>query len=233
MENTLKKIAVVVDSSADITSQQAHDNGLFVIRMPLTINEKQYIEFDEISDEEIIDFMKQGVALVPRMRKERGIFNDLSIIDNCSMAFINTKFRKLLINDGEENKRFERQKAAMKIKVGNPSNPITSLSGGNQQKVILGRWLEADARIMLFDNPTQGIDVGAKFEIYHLILELAKQGKSIIVFSAEFPEIYKVADRCMVLYKGKVMAEIDRKDLNEKDVMLYSTGASKGVSANV
>lgn len=181
----------------------------------------------------VIEFMKLGVALVPRMRKERGIFNDLSIYDNMSMAYINTKLRKLLINNKDEFARYDRQKAAMKIKAGNPNNPITSLSGGNQQKVILGRWLEADARIMLFDNPTQGIDVGAKFEIYHLILELAKQGKSIIVFSAEFPEIYKVADRCMVLYKGKVTAELDRKDLNEKDVMLYSTGASEGVSANV
>lgn len=181
----------------------------------------------------IIDFMKNGVALVPRMRKERGIFNDLSIYDNMSMAYFNTKLKKLLISNKEEDARFIREKEAMKIKVGNPNNPITSLSGGNQQKVILGRWLEADAGIMLFDNPTQGIDVGAKFEIYHLILELARQGKSVIVFSAEFPEIYKVADRCFVLYKGEIQAELKRSELNEKDVMLYSTGAKKGVNANV
>ncbi len=179
----------------------------------------------------IIHFMKQGVALVPRMRKERGIFNDLSIYDNLSMAHINTKHKKLLISHKTEAERFNKQQAAMKIKVGNPHNPITSLSGGNQQKVILGRWLEADANVMLFDNPTQGIDVGAKFEIYHLILKLAKQGKSIIVFSAEFPEIYKVADRCLVLYKGKISAELNRSELNEKDIMLYSTG-SKGVSVD-
>jgi ABC-type sugar transport system ATPase subunit len=181
----------------------------------------------------IINFMKRGVALVPRMRKERGIFNDLSIYDNMSMAFINTKLKKLLISDKDESERFIRQQSAMKIKVGNPNNPITSLSGGNQQKVILGRWLEADAGIMLFDNPTQGIDVGAKFEIYHLILELARQGKGIIVFSAEFPEIYKVADRCLVLYKGEVMKEMNREELNEKDVMMYSTGVNKEVRADV
>ncbi|MEG2836181.1 ATP-binding cassette domain-containing protein, partial [Anaerorhabdus sp.] len=184
-------------------------------------------------DSKIINFMKRGVALVPRMRKERGIFNDLSIYDNMSMAFINTKLKKLLISDKDESERFVRQQAAMKIKVGNPNNPITSLSGGNQQKVILGRWLEADAGIMLFDNPTQGIDVGAKFEIYHLILELAKQGKGIIVFSAEFPEIYKVADRCLVLYKGEVMKEMNRDELNEKDVMMYSTGINTEVRADV
>ncbi len=176
------------------------------------------------SNSKIIKYMKKGIALVPRMRKERGILNDLSIYDNLSIGFINTKFKKLLISSKEENARFDRQKKAMRIKVGNPNNPITSLSGGNQQKVILGRWLETDAKVMLFDNPTQGIDVGAKFEIYHLILELAKRGKSIIVFSAEYPEISKVCDNCIVLYKGEIAANIKRDKLNEVDVMKYSTG---------
>ncbi|MFV0254704.1 MAG: sugar ABC transporter ATP-binding protein [Erysipelotrichaceae bacterium] len=181
----------------------------------------------------IINFMKKGVALVPRMRKERGIFNDLSIYDNMSMAYFNTKLKKLLISNKEEDQRFERQKKAMRIKVSNTNNVITSLSGGNQQIVILGRWLEADADIMLFDNPTQGIDVGAKFEIYHLILKLAELGKSIIVFSAEFPEIYKVADRCLVLYKGRIQADLARADFSEKDIMLYSTGSLEKEIANV
>ena len=170
--------------------------------------------------------MKHGVALVPRMRKERGIHDDLSIIDNMSMAFLNTKWKKLLISGRAERERFERQQKALQIKAGSPANPITSLSGGNQQKVILGKWLETDAEVLLFDNPTQGIDVGTKFEIYHLILELAKQGKAIIVFSSEFPEIYKVADSCMVLYKGRVNAVMSREEMTEKNVMYYSTGAN-------
>ena len=170
--------------------------------------------------------MKHGVALVPRMRKERGIHDDLSIIDNMSMAFLNTKWKKLLISGRAERERFARQQKALQIKAGSPANPITSLSGGNQQKVILGKWLETDAEVLLFDNPTQGIDVGTKFEIYHLILELAKQGKAIIVFSSEFPEIYKVADSCMVLYKGRVNAVMSREEMTEKNVMYYSTGAN-------
>ena len=117
-------------------------------------------------------------------------------------------------------------KTGLNIKVDNPNNAITSLSGGNQQKVILGRWLEADADVLLFDNPTQGIDVGTKFEIYHLILNLAKEGKAIIVFSQEFPEIYKVADSCLVLYKGEINASLDRDNLTEMNVMYYSTGAN-------
>ena len=147
--------------------------------------------------------MGHGMALVPRMRKERGIHDDLSILDNMSMAFLNTKWKKLLISGKAERERFARQ-----------------------QKVILGKWLETDAEVLLFDNPTQGIDVGTKFEIYHLILELAKQGKAIVVFSSEFPEIYKVADSCMVLYKGRVNAVMRREEMTEKNVMYYSTGAN-------
>lgn len=171
-------------------------------------------------------FMKKGVAMVPRMRKERGIHNDLSIYDNLSMAFLNTKFKGGLISGREERARYVRQQKAMSIKAGDPRNPITSLSGGNQQKVILGKWLETDADVLLFDNPTQGIDVGTKFEIYRLILELAKSGKAIIVFSSEFPEIYKVADSCVVLHKGRANAVMGRDEMTEKGVMYYSTGAN-------
>lgn len=171
-------------------------------------------------------YLKTGTSMVPRMRKERGIHNDLSVQDNLSMGYINTRLNKLFINDKEELERFKRQQQAMSIKVGDRRNPITSLSGGNQQKVILGKWLESDAHILIFDNPTQGIDVGTKFEIYHLILNLAKQGKSIIVFSSEFPEIYKVADSCIVLYHGRENIRLDRKNLTEKNVMYYSTGSN-------
>lgn len=171
-------------------------------------------------------YMKHGVAMVPRMRKDRGIHNDLSIYDNLSMAYLNTKHNRLLISDKAEHERYDRQKKALSIKADNPKNPITSLSGGNQQKVILGKWLETNADVLLFDNPTQGIDVGTKFEIYHLILELAKNGKAIIVFSSEFPEIYKVADSCMVLYKGELNAILSREEMTEKNMMYYSTGAN-------
>lgn len=90
----------------------------------------------------------------------------------------------------------------------------------------MGKWLETDADVLLLDNPTQGIDVGTKFEIYHLILRLAEAGKTIIMFSAEFPEIRKVADSCIVLYKGSCNAWLNRDELTEKNVMYYSTGAN-------
>jgi len=171
-------------------------------------------------------FMHRGVAMVPRSRKERGILNDLSITDNNSMAFYNTHLKTLLISPKAEKARFQRVKEELSIKADNPKNPITSLSGGNQQKVILGRWLETDADVLIFDNPTQGIDVGTKFEIYHLILALARKGKAILVFSAEYPEIFKVADSCVVMYKGRVNAVLTRDQLTEKNMMYYSTGSN-------
>ena len=170
--------------------------------------------------------MKTGLAMVPRNRKERGIHNDLSIQDNTSMGYYNTRMKNLLIRPAEEKKRFLRQKEALQIKTDNPRNPITSLSGGNQQKVILGRWLETGSDVLMFDNPTQGIDVGTKFEIYHLLINLAKSGKAVLIFSSEFPEIMKVADRCIIMYKGRINRVMERSEMNEEDMMYYSTGAN-------
>lgn len=180
----------------------------------------------------IARFLRQRVAMVPRNRKERGILNDLNIYDNLSMGYFNTRMREKLIRTKQEKSRYLRQKQALDIRADNPRNLISSLSGGNQQKVILGRWLEADADVLIFDNPTQGIDVGTKFEIYHLMLRLAAEGKAILVFSSEFPEILKVADRCLVMYKGSVNAELNRSEMDEDRMMYYSTGANLEAGSN-
>ena len=181
---------------------------------------------NKAGDRSVRRFMRHKVGMVPRMRPERGIHNDLSVQDNLSMGYLNARAKTPFISARAEAERFARQQKAMAIKVGSPRNPITSLSGGNQQKVILGKWLETDADILLLDNPTQGIDVGTKFEIYRLILRLAEAGKAVIVFSAEFPEIRNVADSCIVLYKGMCNARLSREDLTEKNIMYYSTGAN-------
>ena len=178
-------------------------------------------------------FMKHGVAMVPRNRKERGILNDLNILDNMSMGYFNTQMKKPLINVKRERARYDRQKEALSIRADNPRNVISSLSGGNQQKVILGRWLEADAQVLLFDNPTQGIDVGSKFEIYHLLLRLAAEGRAILCFSAEFPEIMKVADRCLVMYKGRMNGLLPREEMSEEKLMYYSTGSNMEEATHV
>ena len=104
-----------------------------------------------------------------------------------------------------------------------------NLSGGNQQKVVFAKWIYTEPRILILDEPTRGIDVGAKYAIYKLILELAAQGRGVLVFSTEFPEIYQIADRCIVMYKGKINGSLEREELNEAGVMALSTGTKTEV----
>jgi ribose transport system ATP-binding protein len=181
----------------------------------------------ELIGSSILKTIKSGISMVPRNRKERSILKDLNIKDNLSMSYFTSKQKKWYISDKNETKRFDENSRITNIKTENPENLITSLSGGNQQKVIFSRWFGLDSEVYILDNPTQGIDVGAKFEIYQLITALAEQGKSVIVFSSEFPEIYKIADRCLVMYKGEINKEFKRSELNEVDVMYYATGSNR------
>lgn len=185
---------------------------------------------EPLSLHSISSVMKAGVGMVPRSRKERSILPDLSILNNASIAYYVKSHKRLLIRKKEDLSRFQKMVNITAIKYGAPDHYITSLSGGNQQKVILARWLETEAEVFILDNPTQGVDVGAKFEVYKLIDDLVRDGKSVILFSSEFPEIYRVSDRCLVMYKGRINAELDRKDLNEVNVMYFSTGANTEVA---
>jgi ribose transport system ATP-binding protein len=169
--------------------------------------------------------MKNGIAMIPRNRKERGIVPALSIRQNNSLAYYTVKHKKLFISQKQEHERFMTNRKKLEIKVSSDSDPITSLSGGNQQKVILSKWLEIDADVYIMDNPTQGIDVGSKFSIYKLVNNMAKEGKAVLLFSTEFPEIQQVADRCIVMYRGKINTILARKDISEVKIMAHSTGA--------
>ena len=108
---------------------------------------------------------------------------------------------------------------AMRIKTPSQDTKIRSLSGGNQQKVILGRWLLTDPEVLLLDEPTRGIDVGAKYEIYQLIINLAKQGKSVIMVSSEMPELLGVCDRILVMSGGRLAGEVDAKSTTQEEIM--------------
>ena len=121
--------------------------------------------------------------------------------------------------------KYEALKAQLNIKAVSHEDFITSLSGGNQQKVFLARWLNTNAQILLFDNPTQGIDVGAKAEIYRLILQLAEGGKTILINTLEIPELKRVADRCAVFFDGTIVKVLSHDEIDEQTVMLYSTNA--------
>ena len=154
--------------------------------------------------------MKAGIAMLASNRKENSVIPDMSLLENMYLAEQTLSVRKFHIRKKEEEEKFQQYKKTLSIKAQDSSDSILSLSGGNQQKIFLARWLNTDADILLLDNPTQGIDVGAKAEIYRLILQLAESGKTILINTLEIPEIQKVADYCATLRK--------LGDLQEKSV---------------
>lgn len=176
-----------------------------------------------------INALKAGIGFLPKNRKENAIIKDLNILQNMSLSALKEYQKYGFIDRRREIKRFIEYRDKLNIKASDPTLPIESLSGGNQQKVVLAKWLDTDSKILIMDHPTQGIDVGAKSEIYHLIMELAKMGKSIIILSSEIPEILKLCDRVLVMYQGEITAELHRSEADEETIMLYATGAKREV----
>lgn len=174
----------------------------------------------------IHEAMGAGIAMLPADRKENSVIPDMSLLENMYLSEHVLSARSFAINTKHENERFEKYGKLLNIKANSSADNINSLSGGNQQKVFLARWLNTDAQVLLLDNPTQGIDVGAKSEIYHLILDLARKGKTVIINTLEIPELREVADVCYVLYEGRVVKELAHDEINEQTVMLYSTNSA-------
>lgn len=168
--------------------------------------------------------MKAGIAMLPNNRKENSVIPDMSLIENMAISEQTLSAWKLNVDKGRNKRRYDEYKELLNIKAQSSDDPIISLSGGNQQKIFLARWLNTDAEILLLDNPTQGIDVGAKAEIYRLILKLAESGKTILINTLEIPEIMKVADRCIVFYDGEIIKELKHDEISEQVVMKYSVG---------
>ena len=179
----------------------------------------------DVTNSGIHGTMKDRVAMLAANRKENSVISDMTILENTYIAEHTLSAKQFRINNKKELAKYSDFKKMLSIKAGSPADPLLSLSGGNQQKVILARWLNTQADLLLLDNPTQGIDVGSKAEIYRLILELAGAGKTIIVNTLEIPEIQKVADRCVVFYHGSVHAILKREEITEEKVMLYATNA--------
>lgn len=163
--------------------------------------------------------------MLPSNRKENSVIPDMTILENMYVAEHSLSRKKPIISKEEELGRYRKYEEMLRIKAGSPDDPINSLSGGNQQKIFLARWLNTGADILLFDNPTQGVDVGAKEEIYQLILQFAEAGKTILINTLEIPEIKKVSDRCVVFYSGEIAKIFSHEEIDEKQVMLYSTNA--------
>lgn len=170
--------------------------------------------------------MAAGIGMLAANRKENSVIGDMSLLENMYLAEHVLSAKKMHINKKMENRKFSEYKKMLNIKAQDSGDSILSLSGGNQQKVFIARWLNTNADILLLDNPTQGIDVGAKAEIYKLILELARKGKTILINTLEIPEIQRIADYCAIFYEGKIIKILEHKEINEQTVMLYSTNAA-------
>ena len=167
--------------------------------------------------------MVHKIAMVAANRKENSVIPDFSLLENNYISEHRLSSKKPFINNKFEIDRYNKMRDNLSIKANSHTDGILSLSGGNQQKVILSRWLTTEADIILLDNPTQGIDVGAKAEIYKLILELAESGKTILINTLEIPEIQKIADRCVVFFHGGIQTILEREEITEERVMLYAT----------
>ena len=175
--------------------------------------------------------LEEGIAYLPRNRKENAILKDMSIIDNGSIVELpKIKKHRFFIDFDKQDKLFSKQMEELRIKMGAKSDPITSLSGGNQQKVVLAKWLMCGPRALILDNPTQGVDVGAKEEIYGIIHRLATEGVAIIVLSSEAQEIIRVCDRSIVMFHGRQVGEVSGADMNEHNIMYLATGGKQNES---
>ena len=164
--------------------------------------------------------IKNGFALLTEERRATGIFGVLNIRDNTVISSLK-RHKKLGFYLSEKSQREDTQRYidAMHTKTPSQETKIRSLSGGNQQKVIIGRWLLTEPEVLLLDEPTRGIDVGAKYEIYQLILDLANRGKTVLMVSSEMPELLGVCDRIVVMSGGRVAGEVDAKNTTQEEIM--------------
>lgn len=167
--------------------------------------------------------IRNKIAFVTEDRKGTGLFLNLSILFNSSISALDILNTGKTANRSREKKAVSAMSDSLRLKRGSLSLPASSLSGGNQQKVVLCKWLLTEPDILILDEPTRGIDIGAKKEIYKIIDDLAKAGKAIIVVSSEMPEIIGVSDRVLVIHEGRLCGEIARSELSQEKIMSYMT----------
>ena len=202
--------------------------GVWVFIM--TNGDKEVVELrNDLNGEEIQigrpkDAIKLGIALLTEDRRRNGIFGVLSVEDNVAMASIDQFIKKSGLLDEPGIKAVVQENIdQLSIKTPSHKTQIKSLSGGNQQKVIISRWLANDPDIFILDEPTRGIDVGAKYQIYEIIDRLAATGKSIIMISSEMPELLGISDRIMVMCEGRVSGFLDAEVATQEDIMDLAT----------
>ncbi|TWU01199.1 sugar ABC transporter ATP-binding protein [Stieleria varia] len=181
-----------------------------------------------------VDAINAGLALVPEDRKQQGVIIDMSVRHNTSLAGLYRNRRPGgFIDDAREDADTEHSIQALNIKTPGPDQVVRYLSGGNQQKVVIGKWLTLGPKVLLLDEPTRGIDVGAKEEIYRLMEKLAADSMAVLFVSSELDEIIGMSDRVLVMHEGNLTGELDRSELTEESIMRLATGQTTHATSSI
>lgn len=170
------------------------------------------------------DSIRQKMVMLSESRRDDGIIPVRSVMENASLASLERIIYKGYTHKAEEKKSVKESFDKMHVKTPTLDTAISTLSGGNQQKVLLARWLLCEPDIMILDEPTRGIDVGAKFEIYKLITDIVKEGKAVIMVSSELPELIGMCDRIYIMCQGKISGCINRNEFSQETIMKFATG---------
>ncbi len=188
---------------------------------------KIFIDGQEVSIKSPYDAIHEGIAFVTEDRKSQGLILDLSVRENISITNLAKISNKSLISTQKEVSLVDEMIEKLRVKTSGRELSVKSLSGGNQQKIVIGKWLGINPKILILDEPTRGVDVGAKKEIYQLMNDLTKQGVSIIMVSSELPEILGMSDRILVIHEGKLSAILNKNEANQEIIMQSATGGNK------
>jgi rhamnose transport system ATP-binding protein len=171
--------------------------------------------------------MAAGVAYLPEDRHQQGLVLDFSIAENVTLPILPRLFSRLFVNAATERTVGDDYAKRLDVRMTGVGQSASALSGGNQQKVVLAKWLATEPRVLILDEPTRGIDIGAKVEVHRIITELAASGLAILLISSDLPEVLAMSDRIIVLHEGRITAEIDREDASEESVMFAATAQGR------
>jgi ribose transport system ATP-binding protein len=170
-----------------------------------------------------IDAIRAGIGLVPENRKEQGLFLQMATQENITLNAMPTLSIAGFLDAHRLRHSAQKQVDDLSIRLASLDQAVINLSGGNQQKVVLGRWLTLGPKVLLLDEPTRGVDVGAKAEIYHIMSQLAQNDVAILMISSELPEILGMSDRILVMREGKIVAELPGRTTTQEEIMLHAT----------
>ncbi len=187
-----------------------------------------YINGQKVNIRSAVDAMKNGIAMVPENRKLQGLYHVQSVRFNSTIEVLHEFINHLSVNARREAEITQEFIDKMHTKTPSQEQRVSNLSGGNQQKVMIGRWLATNPKILILDEPTRGVDVGAKAEIYEIMNNLAKQGVSIVMISSELPEIINMSDRVYVMYEGRITGCIQHEDVSQEAIMKLATQEASG-----